>query len=81
MRAILLWVLLTLLAAPVLATLGDNGMATYTGRMREPNTLVFGNEMVVDQAMKSTLQFASDVLKGTWKPVPNDPATEKKEVS
>jgi hypothetical protein len=29
---------------------------------------------------QATLNFAKDVLKGTWKPVRNDPPTEKQEV-
>jgi len=56
-------------------------MTTYTGRKREPNTLVFGNQMVVDQGVNAMLELTKQMLTGTWKPVPNDPATQKKEVS
>jgi hypothetical protein len=81
MRASLVAVaLLALAVSPALATLGDNGMTTYTGRKREANTLVFGNEYLVNQAMAATMEFTRDVLKGTWKPTRNQPATEKQEV-
>lgn len=30
--------------------------------------------------LQATLNFAKDVLKGTWKPVRNDPPSEKREV-
>jgi len=56
-------------------------MTTYTGRKREPNTVVFGNQQVIDLAATASINFAADVLKGTFKPVPNAPATEPKEVS
>lgn len=55
-------------------------MTTYTGRKREPNTLVFGNQMVVDQGVNAMLELTKQMLTGTWKPVANDPATEKKGV-
>jgi hypothetical protein len=55
-------------------------MTTYTGRKREANTLVFGNQMVVDQGVNAMLELTKQMLTGTWKAVPNDPATEKKEV-
>lgn len=55
-------------------------MTTYTGRKREPNTLVFGNQMVVDQGVNAMLDLTKQMLTGTWKPTANDPATEKKEV-
>lgn len=72
-------VLLALLG-PALAGMGDNGLTTYTGRKREPNTLVFGNDMVTEQALQATLNIMKDVMKGSWKPTRNDPATEKTEV-
>lgn len=53
MRALLaLAVLVALIGhlVPVEATFGDNGLTTFTGRAREPNTLVFGNDMVTEQA-------------------------------
>lgn len=53
MRALLaLAVLVALLGplVPVEATFGDNGLTTFTGRAREPDTLVFGTEMVTEQA-------------------------------
>lgn len=84
MRALLALAALLALLGPALiveATLGDNGLTTYTGRTREPNTLVFGNEMVSEQAWEGTLSLTKDILKGTWKPLKNDPPTEKKEVS
>jgi hypothetical protein len=80
MRLALCLAVLLALTGSALATLGDNGLTTYDGRKRAPNTLVFGNQMVIDQAVESTLRFTGDVLKGTWKPVPNDAATEKQEV-
>lgn len=55
-------------------------METYNGRKREPNTVVFGNQLVVDLAASSTLGFAAELMKGTFKPVPNAPATEPTEV-
>ncbi|KAF8065440.1 F-box protein [Scenedesmus sp. PABB004] len=69
-----------LLAGPALATLGDNGMTTYNGRTYQPNTLTFGNQLVVDNAMKATLDLTEAMLTGTYKAVPNDPGTEKKVV-
>ena len=68
------------LCAPALATLGDNGLTTYTGRKRAPHTLVFGNDMVTEQALQATLSLAKDLLKGAWRPMRNDPPTEKTEV-
>lgn len=56
-------------------------MTTYTGRKREPNTLVFGNQMVVDQGVNAMLELTKQFLKGTVKAVPNDPATPKTEVT
>ena len=46
MRAVLCTVALLALAGQAfgILPLGDNGMTTYTGRKREPNTLVFGNQ-------------------------------------
>jgi len=84
MRALLALAALLALLGPALmakATLGDNGLTTYTGRKREPNTMVFGNDMVSEQAWEGTLSLTKDFLKGTWKPLKNDPPTEKKEVS
>lgn len=83
MRAALVAVALLALTASALASLplGDNGMTTYTGRKREPNTMVFGNQMVVDQGVNAMLELTKQVLTGTVKAVPNDPATEKTEVS
>lgn len=83
MKAALLAVALLALAGSVLASLplGDNGMTTYTGRKREPNTMVFGNQMVVDQGVNAMLELTKQMLTGTWQAVPNDPPTEKKEVS
>lgn len=82
MRAVLCTVALLALAGQAfgILPLGDNGMTTYTGRKREPNTLVFGNQMVVDQGMQAVFDLTKQVLTGTWKATPNDPATEKKEV-
>lgn len=80
MRALLLAVALLALAGPVFGSLGDNGMATYTGRKREPNTLVFGNQMVIDQGVNAMLELTKAMFTGTMKATPNDPATEKKEV-
>jgi len=75
-------VLLALLGPALagMAGMGDNGLTTYTGRKREPNTLVFGNDMVSEQALQATLNIMKDVMKGSWKPTRNDPATEKAEV-
>jgi hypothetical protein len=83
MRACLVAVALLALASTALASLplGDNKMTTYTGRKREANTLVFGNQMVVDQGVNAMLELTKQMLTGTLKAVPNDPATEKKEVS
>lgn len=80
--ALLAVALLALSASSALASLplGDNGMTTYTGRKREPNTLVFGNQMVVDQGMNAVIELTKQMLTGTVKPVPNDPATKKEEV-
>ena len=80
MRALFCLAALLALAGSAFATMGDNGMTTYTGRKREPNTVVFGNQLVIDLMATSTVGFAADLLKGTFKPVPNAPATEKKEV-
>ena len=82
MRASLFAVALLALAGSALASLplGDNGMTTYTGRKREANTLVFGNQMVVDQGVNAMLELTKQMLTGTWKATANDPATEKKEV-
>lgn len=81
MRSLLFLAALLALAAPAFASLGDNGMETYSGRKRAPNTVVFGNQMVIDLAVQSSVGFAAELLKGTFKPTPNQPATEKKEVS
>lgn len=82
MRSALFAVALLALTASALASLplGDNGMTTYTGRKREANTLVFGNQMVVDQGMNAVMELTKQMLTGTWKPTRNDPATEKKDV-
>jgi hypothetical protein len=80
MRALFCLAALLALAGPAWATLGDNGMTTYNGRKREENTVVFGNQLVVDLMATTTVRFAADLLKGTFKPTPNAPATEKKEV-
>ena len=80
MRALLFAVALLALAGPALGSLGDNGMTTYTGRKREPNTLVFGNQMVVDQGVNAMLEMTKQSLTGTWHAQPNEPATEKVEV-
>ena len=81
MRAIMLALaVLLVLLGPAAATFGDNGLGTYTGRKRSPNTMVFGNDMVTEQALQATLNFAKDVLKGNWRPVKNDPPTPKQEV-
>jgi hypothetical protein len=81
MRAIMLALaVLLVLLGPAAATFGDNGLGTYTGRKRSPNTMVFGNDMVTEQALQATLNFAKDVLKGNWRPVKNDPPTPKREV-
>jgi hypothetical protein len=80
MRDILSLAALLALFGSCLAIMGDNGLVTYTGRSREPNTLVFGNDMVLEQAMQATMTFAKDILKGTWRPMKNDPSTEKREV-
>lgn len=70
-----------LLALPAaMATLGDNGMTTYTGRVRAPNTLVFGNQLIVDRATDATLDMMQKLLTGTWKPTRNDPPTPKRKV-
>lgn len=53
MRALLALAVLAALLGPLVpveATFGDNGLTTFTGRAREPNTLVFGNDMVTEQA-------------------------------
>jgi hypothetical protein len=42
--------------------------------------MVFGNDMVTEQALQATMNFAKDVLKGTWRPSKNDPPTPKQEV-
>jgi hypothetical protein len=81
MRALLLLAALLVLLGAADATYGDNGLTTYTGRKREPNTLVFGNDMVSQQATQATLSMAKDLLKGNWRPVRNDPPTPKREVS
>lgn len=81
MRSLLFLAALLALAAPAFASLGDNGMETYSGRKRAPNTVVFGNQLVIDLAVQSSVGFAAELLKGTFKPTPNQPATEKKEVS
>lgn len=80
MRALLLLAALLALLGAAHATYGDNGLTTYTGRKREPNTLVFGNDMVSQQATQATLSMAKDLLKGNWRPVRNDPPTEKRKV-
>lgn len=83
MRSALIAVALLALTASALASLplGDNGMTTYTGRKREANTLVFGNQMVVDQGMNAVMELTKQMLTGTWKPTRNDPATPKTDVS
>ena len=81
MRAVLVLVAALSLLGLASAGLGDNGLTTYTGRTREPNTLVFGQDMVSEQALQATLSYAKDVFKGVWRPAKNDPATPKQEVS
>ena len=81
MRAVLALLALALLAGPAVATFGDNGLTTYTGRKRENNTLVFGNDMVIQQAVQAHLSFFKDIMKGTFSPSRNDPAIAKHEVS
>lgn len=80
MKAVLFTVAALLLASPAFATLGDNGMTTYTGRTRAPETLVFGNQLVIDQAVGATLDLTKQMLTGTYRPTQNEAATEKKEV-
>lgn len=80
MKAALFTVAALLLVNSAFATLGDNGMTTYDGRKREGDTLVFGNQLVVDQAFGATMDLTQQMLTGTWKPARNDPPTEKKEV-
>ena len=80
MRAVLFTVAAVLLVSPAFATLGDNGMTTYNGRTREPDTLVFGNQLLIDSAVTATLDLSQQVLTGTYQPVPNEPPTEKQEV-
>lgn len=81
MRLLPCLAVLLALTGSALASKGDNGMTTYDGRKRAPNTVVFGNQLIMDLAWESTLGFVADLAKGTFKPVPNAPATEKKEVS
>jgi hypothetical protein len=70
-----------LLAMPAaLASLGDNGMTTYTGRTMQPNTLVFGNGLILERATGATLDMMQKLLTGTWRPTRNDPPTEKRKV-
>lgn len=69
------------LTVPAFATLGDNGMKTYNGRSRAPNTVVFGNQQIVDLAASASIGFAADLAKGTFKPTPNQPATKPEPVS
>lgn len=81
MKAALFALAALLLAGPAFATLGDNGMTTYNGRTREKDVLVFGNQLVIDQAFGATMDLTQQLLTGTYKPHKNDPPTEKKEVS
>jgi hypothetical protein len=70
MQALLALAALLALLGPGLlvgATFGDNGLTTYTGRKREPNTLVFGNDMVTEQALQvstATMQPNSTLTRG-----------------
>lgn len=80
MRLLVCLAVLLALTGPALASKGDNGMTTYDGRKRAPNTVVFGNQLIMDLTWESTLGFLADLAKGTYKPVANAPATEKKEV-
>jgi hypothetical protein len=80
MRLALAGLACALLVAGAAATLGDNGMTTYDGRTRANNTLVFGNQLVIDNAVRAGLEFTQAVLTGTYKPERNDPPTEKKKV-
>lgn len=80
MKALLFAAAALLLVGPALATLGDNGMTTYTGRKRANNTLIFGNELVINQAVDYAAKLAAQGLTGTWQPFKNDAAVEKKEV-
>lgn len=81
MRLLPCLAVLLALTGPAFASKGDNGMTTYDGRKRAPNTVVFGNQLVVDLTWESALGFVADLAKGTFKPVPNAPHTEKNEVS
>lgn len=81
MKAALFALAALLLAGPALASLGDNGMTTYNGRTRDEDVLVFGNQLVIDQAFGATMDLTQQMLTGTYKPSKNDPPTDKKEVS
>lgn len=80
MKAALFTVAACLLVGSAFATLGDNGMTTYNGRSRQNNTLVFGNQLIIDQAANAMFDFTQKFLTGTVKIYQNDPPTEKKEV-
>ncbi|KAF6259716.1 hypothetical protein COO60DRAFT_1511685 [Scenedesmus sp. NREL 46B-D3] len=80
MKAAVFAVAACLLVGTAFATLGDNGMTTYTGRTRQSDTLVFGNQLVIDNAMAATFDLTEQMLTGTYTAHRNDPATEKKVV-
>lgn len=80
MKAAVFAVAACLLVGSAFATLGDNGMTTYTGRKRAENSLVFGNQLVIDNAMAATFDLTEQMLTGTYTAHKNDPATEKKVV-
>jgi hypothetical protein len=81
MKAAVFAVAACLLVGSAFATLGDNGMTTYNGRTRQNDTLVFGNQLIIDNAMAATFDIAEQMLTGTYQAYKNDPATEKEVVS
>jgi hypothetical protein len=81
MKAAVFAVAACLLVGSAFATLGDNGMTTYNGRTRQNDTLVFGNQLIIDNAMAATFNIAEQMLTGTYTAHKNDPATEKEVVS
>jgi hypothetical protein len=81
MKSLVLFLACALVVRSAFASLGDNGMVTYSGRGRQPNTLVFGNQLLIDNVVQATLDTAGQMLLGTWRPTPNEPATDPAEVS
>ena len=62
-------------------TLGDNGKVTLSGRARANNTIVFGSEVLMQQALVRTAKIMTDMAQGKLSlPAPYAKDTPRKEV-